>query len=100
MDHIPVFILVLLVDAAHQSSSGRQNLVDEDENGLLRRQLDTLTNHVDELAHREICGDQVLLLVNSRDVALLDLLANNLLSILSATVVARQDGKGRAVSFW
>ena len=64
----PVLILVLFVDRAHECSGGWQDLIDEDEDGLLWRQLDPLTNHIDELADGEIGGHEVLLLVNGRDV--------------------------------
>jgi len=76
--NVPVVILVLLVDARHQGGSGRQDLVDEDEDGLLGRQLDALADNVDELADGQIGGDKVLLLIDRRDVALFDLLADNL----------------------
>jgi hypothetical protein len=69
--------LVLLVDRAHERSSWRQHLVDEDEDGLLGRQLDALADHVDELAYGEIGGYEVLLLVDGRDVRLLNLLADD-----------------------
>lgn len=59
---------MLIVDTAHESSSGRQDLVDEDEDCLLGGQLDTLANDIDELADSEICGDEILLLVNCGDV--------------------------------
>lgn len=74
---------MLLVDAAHEGSRGRQNLVDEDEDGLLGRQLDALSDHVDELADGEICGYQILLLVDGSDIRLLDLFANNLQGTLA-----------------
>lgn len=74
-----VLILVLLVYRAHKSGCGRQDLVDEDEDGLLGRQLNALADNVDELANGEVGGNQVLLLVDGRDIGLLDLLANNLL---------------------
>lgn len=45
---------MLLVDRAHECRCWRQDLVDEDEDGLLRRKLDTLPNNVDELAHGQI----------------------------------------------
>lgn len=76
----PVLVLVLLVDGAHQRSSWGKDLVDEDEDGLLRAELDALANHVDELAHGEICWNEILLLVDSSDVRLLDLLADDLYS--------------------
>jgi len=68
---------MLLIDRAHQGSSGRQDLIDEDEDGLLRGQLDALADDIDKLAHGQIGGHQVLLLVDRRDVALLDLLADD-----------------------
>jgi hypothetical protein len=73
-----VLVLVLLVYRTHQSGGGWKDFIDEDEDGLLGRQLDALADHVDELANGEICRYEVLLLVDCRDVRLLDLLANNL----------------------
>ena len=73
---------MLLPARAHQSGSGWKNLIDENEDGLLGRKLDALTDNIDELADGEVGGDQVLLLVDGRDVRLLDLLADNLLMIL------------------
>lgn len=73
-----ILILVLLIYRAHKSGSRRQDLVDEDEDGFLRRQLNPLANHVDELADGQVSRDQVLLLVDGRDVRLLDLLADYL----------------------
>jgi hypothetical protein len=69
---------VLLVDAAHEGGGGRQDLVDEDEDGLLRGEFDAFADDVDKLADGEVCWYQVLLLVDRGDVALLDLLANDL----------------------
>lgn len=69
---------MFLVDAAHESSRWGQNLIDKDEDGLFRRQLDALPDNVDELADSEICGDKILLLINGGNVGLLDLFANNL----------------------
>lgn len=59
---------MLFINAAHESGSGRQDLIDEDENGLLRRQLDALADDVDKLADSEVCGNEVLLLVDGGDV--------------------------------
>lgn len=73
-----VLVLVLLVDGGHERCGRRQDLVDEDEDGLLGRQLDALADDVDELADSEVGGDQVLLLVDGRDVRLLHLLADDL----------------------
>ena len=74
----PILILVLLVDRAHQRGSRRQDLIDEDEDGLLGRELDALADDVDELAHGQVRGDQVLLLVDGRDVGFLGLFADDL----------------------
>ena len=59
---------MLFVDAAHESSSRGQDLIDEDEDSLLRRQLDPLSDDVDELSDCEVRGDQVLLLVDGGDI--------------------------------
>jgi len=72
-----ILVLVLLINAAHQGRSWRQDLVHEDEDGLLRRQLDALANYVYELANREICRDEILLLVDSRNIRFFDLLADD-----------------------
>ena len=44
--------LVLLVNRTHRCRCWREDLVDEDEDRLLRRELDTLPDNIDELAHR------------------------------------------------
>lgn len=71
---------MLFVDAAHESGCWRQNLVDEDVDGLLGGQLDPLSDDVDELPDCEVCGNQVLLLIDGFDVRLLDLFADDLYS--------------------
>lgn len=73
-----IVILVLFIDAAHESGSGREDLIHEDENRLLRGELYALANHIDKLAHGEIGGDKILLLVDGSDVRLLDLLTDDL----------------------
>lgn len=73
-----VLVLVLLVDGRHQGGGWGQDLVHKDEDGLLGRQLDAFADHVHELADSQICGNQVLLLVDRRDIRLLDLFANHL----------------------
>lgn len=50
MDHL----LVLLVNRAHQSRGWRKGFVHEDEDGLLRCELDALANHVNELSDRQV----------------------------------------------
>ena len=73
-----VLILVLFVNGAHERRGRRQNLVDEDEDGLLGRKLDALADDIDELADGQVCGNQILLLVDSCDVRLFDLFADHL----------------------
>jgi hypothetical protein len=63
-----VAYLVLFVYRAHESSCGWQDLVNENEDGLFRRQLDSLADDIDELANRQVGWNQVLLLVYGRDV--------------------------------
>ena len=64
----PILILVLFVYTAHQGSSGRKYFIDEDEDSFLGRELDALADYVDELAHGEVGGDQILLFVDSCDI--------------------------------
>jgi hypothetical protein len=49
-----IFILVLFVDAAHERSCWRKNLIHEDEDGLLGRELYALADHIDKLPHGEV----------------------------------------------
>ena len=59
---------MLLVDAAHERSGRRKDLIDEDEDCLLRAQLDALPNNVHKLADCEIRRHQVLLLIDGCDI--------------------------------
>lgn len=68
---------MLFVDAAHESSRWGQDLIDEDEDGLLGGELDSLADNVDELAYGKVGGDEIFLLVDGGDIALLDLLTND-----------------------
>ena len=68
---------MLLVDAAHQRGGRRQHLIDEDEDGLFRAELDAFTDDVDELSDRQVGGDEVFLLVDGCYVRLLHLLADD-----------------------
>ena len=74
----PILILVFLVDRAHQGRGRWQDFIDEDEDGLLGRELDALADDVDELTNGQVGGDQVLLLVDGRDVGFLGLFADDL----------------------
>lgn len=69
---------MLFVDAVHQRSRRGQDFVNEDEDGFLGRELDALSDHVDELADGEVGGNEVLLLVDGGDVGFLDFLADHL----------------------
>ena len=70
--------LVFLIDGAHERSSRWQDLVDEDEDGLLRRELNPLTDHIDELTNGEVGGNKVLLLVDGSNIGFLHLLTDDL----------------------
>ena len=69
---------MLLVDAAHKRSGRRKDFIYENEDGLLRRELDSLTNDIDKLSHCEVGRNKIFLLVDRGDIALLDLLADDL----------------------
>ena len=69
---------MFLVDGAHQRGARGQDLVDEDEDGLLGTELDAFADDVDELADGQVGGDQVLLLVDRGDVGFFDFLADHL----------------------
>ena len=73
-----ILILVLFVDAAHESGRGGQDLIDENKDGLLRAKLDALADHVDKLAYCQVGRDQVLLLIDGGNVRLFHLLADYL----------------------
>jgi len=51
-----ILILVFLIDRAHQRSGRWQDLIDEDEDGLLGGELDALADYVDELTDGEVSG--------------------------------------------
>lgn len=69
---------MLLVDGAHEGGSRWQDLVDEDEDGLLRRELNALADNIDKLTDGKVGRHQVLLLVDGSDVRFLDLFADYL----------------------
>lgn len=69
---------MFFIDAAHQGGSGRNDLFHVDEDRLLRGELYTLADDIDKLAHSEIGGDKVFLLVDGGDVRFLDLLTDDL----------------------
>lgn len=80
IDRLPSLLIeaVGLVDVLHRLGRGRECVVDEDEDGLLRRELDALPDDVDELAYGQILWDEVLLLVEVRNIATLGALADDL----------------------
>jgi hypothetical protein len=73
-----VLVLVFFVDAAHECSCRWQDLIDEDEDSLLRRELNALADHVDELTDGKVGWNEVLLLVDGSNIRLLDLFADDL----------------------
>ena len=81
-ENVPVLILVLVVDAAHESGRGRQDLVDEDEDSLLRGELDALADYINELTNGQIGRDKIFLLVDGSDIALLDFFADDLFLVM------------------
>lgn len=52
-----VMYLMLFVDAAHECGSGRQHLINEDEDCLLWGELDALADNINELADGEVGWD-------------------------------------------
>jgi hypothetical protein len=68
---------VLLVNAAHQRRSRRQDLVNENEDGLLWGELYAFADNIDELANGEVSGNQIFLLVDCSDIRFFDLLADD-----------------------
>ena len=61
---------MLLVNGRHQSRRRRKRVVDKDENRLFSAQFNALSNDVHELPDGEIGGDEVLLLIQRRNVRL------------------------------
>lgn len=49
-----IFVLVFFVDTAHECSSWREDLVNEDEDSLLGGELYALADHIDKLSHSEV----------------------------------------------
>jgi len=72
-----ILILVFLINATHERGGGWQDLINEDEDGLLWGELDALADYVDELAYCQVGWDEVLLLIDGRDVRFLNLLADD-----------------------
>ena len=52
-----------MVECSHGGRGGRECVVDEEEEGVLRPQADPLPDEEVELADRQVRGDKVLLLV-------------------------------------
>ena len=82
---------MLFVDTAHERSSRRQDLIDENEDGLLRRELDALADDIYELADSEVGWDQVFLLVDRCDVGFLDFFTDYLDTDLTFSISISQD---------
>ena len=52
-----VFLVVLLVEAAHGGRGGRDHVVDEEEEGVFGAEGDALADQEVELAHRQVGGN-------------------------------------------
>lgn len=59
-----ILVFLILIDWRHQSSCRRQYVVDEQIDRLFWVQLDPLSYDTNELAHRQVFRNQILLLVN------------------------------------
>jgi hypothetical protein len=68
---------VFFVNRAHQSGRWWKHLIDENEDGFLGGQLDAFANDIDELSDGEVRWDQILLLVDRRNVGFLYLFADD-----------------------
>jgi len=68
---------VFLVNGAHQGGGRWKDFIDEDEDCFLGTELYAFADNIDELSNSEVGGNQVLLLVDSRNVGFLDLLADD-----------------------
>jgi hypothetical protein len=73
-----IFILVLVVNAAHKGCRRGQDFVDKDKDRLFGSKLDALADDIAELADRQVRRHKVFLLVYRRDIGFLHLLANHL----------------------
>lgn len=59
---------MLLIDAAHERGSRRQDLIHENEDCFLWGELYALANDIDELADGKVGRNKIFLLVNGRDI--------------------------------
>lgn len=73
-----VFIFVLLINTTHESGVGRQDFVDENENGLLGSKLDAFPNNVTKLSNGQVRRNKIFLLVYCGNVRLFNFLTDNL----------------------
>lgn len=76
-----VLIFVFLINGGHHCSCGRKDIFHKDKNSLLSAKLYSLTNDIHKLPHSQISRNQVLFLVNVRNVTSFSLLHNNRYSI-------------------
>ena len=67
-----------LIESAHRGAGRRNDVVDEEEEGVFRPQVDALADEEVELAHRQVGRHQVLLLVKVTDASLRRLLHDHL----------------------
>lgn len=69
-----VLVLVLLINGRHQGSCRWKSVLHKDEDRLLSAELDPLSDNVHELSNCKVRGDEVLFLVNVRNITLPSLL--------------------------
>lgn len=75
---------MLGVNLVEDGRRRREDIVNKDEDGLLRRQFNSLPNHINELSNCQITRDEIFLLINSRNIAL-HLVRGYLFSLLHYT---------------
>ena len=98
--HVPILVFVLFVNAAHKRGCWGEHFIDENEDGLLRRQLDPLANDVDELTDSQVGGDEILLLIDGSDIALLNLLADDLVENQYSGTSSKLQDKSQVQRLW
>jgi len=69
---------VFVINGAHECRRGRKDFINKDENSLFRGKFDPFANDIAELSDCQVGGNEVLFLIDRRDIGLFNLLADNL----------------------
>lgn len=69
---------MFLIYGAHECGSGREDFINENEDGFFGGELDTFADDIDKLPNSEVGGDKVFLLVDGCDVGFLNFFADDL----------------------